>query len=304
MDVLLTEKYRPKKIDDVIGNKSVIAALKSLLQQETLPHLLFTGPPGTGKTTVAKIIAKRLIEDQKNVLELNASDERGIDTVRTTIKNFSMRKVKGFKLIILDECDSMTSAAQQAMRRTMELCAIDCRFILICNDIRKITEAIQSRCAIYLFDKISEENMKNKLIEICKKENIIIPEDALNIIIYLSENDMRQAINILQSTLYLDEINESNILKVTGQPSPKLIEEIVINAFKQDYSNAHRIFDTLWDEGYDSKDLASSFFKVAKKMENYSLISLISEFQHRFSKVTASKLQFYSLIYNISTLDK
>lgn len=303
MDVLLTEKYRPTNMNDVVGNKETIAALKNLLAQSMVPHLLFTGPPGTGKTTVAKIIGKQLSKDPKNILELNASDERGIDTVRTTIKNFAMRKVSGFKIIILDECDSMTSAAQQAMRRTMELFSTDCRFILICNDIQKITEAIQSRCAVYLFDRISESEMREKLIEISKNENIEIPPDALNIILYLAEKDMRQAINILQSSLYLDELNESNILKVIGEPSPKTIEKIIIFALKRDIQSAYALFDKLWSEGYDSKDLTGSFFKISKFMENYRLITIIAEYQHRFSKITATKLQFYALIYDISLIE-
>lgn len=302
MNALLTEKYRPTKMEEVVGNRETIGALNDLLAQNVIPHLLFTGPPGTGKTTVAKIIAKQLSEESKNILELNASDERGIDTVRTTIKNFSMRKVSGMKIIILDECDSMTSAAQQAMRRTMEFSSSDCRFILICNDIQKIPEPIQSRCAVYLFDRILEEEMKKKLMNISEKENINIPTDALNIILYLSDRDMRQAINILQSSLYLDELNEKNILKIIGEPSPKTIEKIIIFALKGDMQSAYTLFDNLWDEGYDSKDLASSFFKISKYMENYRLITVIAEYQHRFSRITATRLQFYAVIHDISLI--
>lgn len=303
MDALLTEKYRPINVDDVIGNKETISALKNLMAQETIPHLLFTGPPGTGKTTISKIIAKKISEDPKNILELNASDDRGIETVRTTIKNFSTRKVTGFKIIVLDECDSMTSAAQQAMRRTMELCSADCRFILICNNIQKITEPIQSRCAVYLFDRIVNEELKKKLEEICKTENIKIESEAIDTIIFLADSDMRQAINILQSTLYLNEINEDSILKITGQPSPKRIEKLIILALKKKFKEAYRLFDEIWADGYDTKDLMSSFFKIAKNMENYELLSVISKYKLRIFKSIGSRLQFYSLIYDISAIE-
>lgn len=302
MDVLLSEKYRPKDMKDVVGNKETISALENLMAQEMIPHLLFTGPPGTGKTTVSKIVTKKIIDDPKNILELNASDERGIDTVRTTIKNFSMRKVKGFKIIILDECDSMTSAAQQAMRRTMELCSSDCRFILICNNIQKVTEPIQSRCAVYLFDRISEAEIKMRLEFICENEKIKITNAALSTILFLAENDMRQAINILQSILYLDEIDEESILKITGQPSPKLIEKIIILSLQIKTDLAYKLFDEMWSDGYESKDLIGSFFKIAKKMDNYELLKIIAHYQYRFSKSSATKLQFYSLIYDITQI--
>lgn len=302
MDNLLTFKYRPTELENVVGNQESISAIKNLLSQGSIPHLLFTGPPGTGKTTVSKIISKKLILNKKNILELNASDERGIDTVRTTIKNFSHKKTNEIKIIILDECDSMTLAAQQAMRRTIELCS-NCRFILICNDIEKITEAIQSRCTIYFFDKIKENEIKKRLIFISKEEKIKIDENVFEIILFLSDNDLRKAINILESVQYLDIINEENILEITGQPSPKIIEKIIISLFtKKDKNEAFDIFDKIWSDGYDSKDLIGSFFKIAKKMENYEILKIIGEYQLRFSKSTATKLQFYALLENISEI--
>ncbi|ELQ74763.1 Replication factor C, subunit RFC2, partial [Trachipleistophora hominis] len=299
---LLTEKYRPRKIGDVVGNHETIESIQSILNANSMPHLLFSGPPGTGKITVAKIIAEKIVNDKKYILELNASDERGIDTVRTTIKNFSMRLSTGLKVIILDECDSMTVAAQQAMRRTMETSTADCRFILVCNNIQKISEPIQSRCAIFTFNKIKNEDMKTRLNEIISDENLNMSDEALNTILFLSDSDMRQAINILQSTLYSKEVNENVILKITGQPSPKLIESIIILLLKNKVEEALSKFDCIWSDGYDPQDLLVSFFRVAKNMDNYEILKCISKYQLRLFEGVGSKLQFYSLLRDISLI--
>merc|ERR550537_1486385 len=171
------EKYRPRVFDDVCGNQQAVTLLKGHAEAGTFPHLLLTGPPGCGKTTMVHCLARAHLGDNYEVgcIELNASDDRGIDVVREKIKGFAQQKVSlpegKLKVIILDEADSMTGAAQQAMRRTMENFNTTTRFALACNISSKIIEPIQSRCAILRFGRISDEELTNRLKYVLDKEN-------------------------------------------------------------------------------------------------------------------------------------
>src|SRR3989304_5210778 len=188
------EKYRPKKLDAIVGQVEVIKRLKSYVQSRNLPHLLFSGPPGVGKTASAICVARELFGEDwgNNFTELNASDERGIDVVRTKIKNFARTAPLGdaeFKIIFLDEADALTSDAQSALRRTMEKYTTSCRFILSCNYLSNIIEPIQSRCAYYRFVPITSVAIKERIMYIVKEEGITLTDDGLEAILYVAEGD-------------------------------------------------------------------------------------------------------------------
>ncbi|RVD91630.1 Replication factor C [Tubulinosema ratisbonensis] len=297
---LLVDKYRPKDFSNVLGNKDAIQALSTILLTKNMPHMLFTGPPGTGKTTSARIIAANLACKQ-DILELNASDERGIEVVRSTIKHFAQKTSESpFKIIILDEADSMTTTAQQGLRRIMELYANNTRFILICNTFTKIFEPIQSRCAVIKFDKLTKEELHSQIKSICEKEGMNINDSAVNTIITLSDGDMRQSLNILQSLIGLTQITEEKVSKITGNPSPKKITELVDELLKNNLEKVFLIFDSIWEEKYDPVDIISAFFREAKNRNDYELMKSVGVTQLRISEGINSKLQFYKLFYEIS----
>lgn len=229
------EKYRPNQIDDIISHQEIIQSLKKFIQKETFPHLLLFGPSGSGKTTTIKCCANAIYGQYRDcmTLQLNASNERGIETVRTKIKNFVGNKtsiflpsdIKNiFKLVILDEIDSMTVEAQGVLRQTIEKNSATTRFCLICNDIDKINIALQSRCALYRFPPLNEDCMISKLKEICELEKIEYKKGSIESIVKISKGDMRIAINILQnvSSTVKYKIKSKHVYKMTGYCMPKI----------------------------------------------------------------------------------
>ncbi len=199
-----TEKYRPQALDQIKNQSEIVGRLKMFVETKTMPHCLFAGPPGTGKTTASLCLAHDMFGKKyaEAFMELNASDSRGIDVVRTTVKDFArIATISGlpFKILVLDEADNMTGDAQHALRRTMERFTESCRFILCCNYSGKIIEPIQSRCAIFRFSPLKEEVVAGYLKDIAQKENVRLSEDGLHAIVKISEGDLRKAINTLQA---------------------------------------------------------------------------------------------------------
>jgi len=220
------EKYRPKKLEYIVGQKQIVARLEKYVGEESMPNLMFTGPAGVGKTTTALALVKSILGEywRQNFLELNASDARGIETVRNHIKNFCRLKPVGapFRIIFLDEVDNMTKDAQHALRREMEMYTKTASFILSCNYSSKIIDPIQSRCAIFRFAPIKGEEIKKRLKFICESEGFKADDKGLESIVYFAEGDMRKAVNVLQAAAS-DEgiIDEDAVYEVVSKAKPQ-----------------------------------------------------------------------------------
>ncbi|KIY63032.1 P-loop containing nucleoside triphosphate hydrolase protein [Cylindrobasidium torrendii FP15055 ss-10] len=268
------EKYRPHILDDVVGNSDTIERLKVIARDGNCPHIIISGMPGIGKTTSIHCLAHQLLGDayKEGVLELNASDERGIDVVRNKIKTFAQKKVTlpagRHKIVILDEADSMTAGAQQALRRTMEIYSNTTRFCLACNMSNKIIEPIQSRCAILRYAKLRDHEILARLMTICDDEKVKYDDDGLAALIFTSEGDMRQAINNLQSTQAgFGFVNGENVFKVCDQPHPILVQAMLKACMKNDINTAMDKLNSLWGQGYSAIDIVVTIFRVVKTFD-------------------------------------
>ncbi len=320
--MLWAEKYRPRFLKDIINQQEIKNRLQGFISAGTMPHLLFAGPPGTGKTTAALVLINELLgdfdvfgrkEDQLQTsipyLELNASDERGINVVRERIKNFAhlMAINAPFRIIILDEADSMTPDAQHALRRTMEKYSSTCRFVLICNYSSKIIEPIQSRCAVFRFAPLSEKDTKKYLQNIIKKENIAISPEGIAAVIYVSEGDLRRATNVLQSSaIGGKEISEDNIYKATGKAQPqeirKMIKFATTGAFKE---SRKLLLELLIKQGLSAQDIIKQIHREAIVMTDIEdktkveMIKMIGEVDFRLTEGSNPEIQLSALLAHL-----
>lgn len=263
-----TEKYRPSKFSDVVGQSDTIKRIESLTNSLNIPHLLFAGPAGTGKSTLALIIVKELFKDtwKENYLELNASDERGINVVREKVKDFARTKSLGdvpFKVIFLDEADALTPEAQQALRRTMENYSATCRFILSCNYSSKIIDPIQSRCAIFRFKLLEKKDIDQIIQRISDRENLNINPEAREILYEGSEGDCRKCINILQSTAPISPtITPELITTMLANTKPKDIKIVLDYALSGDFTKSReKLLDVMLKQSISGQDVIKAIQK-------------------------------------------
>lgn len=303
-----TEKYRPKDFVDVLGQERIVPRIKSLVEKGSMPHLLFSGPAGVGKTSLALVIARRLYGEDwsSNFLEMNASDERGIDIVRNKIKDFARTRAIAevpFKIIYLDECDSLTKEAQQALRRTMENYSRTCRFILSCNYSSKIIDPIQSRCAIFRFRPLDKKDLIEILKMIAKNEKLKIRDNALEIIYEISGGDARKAENILQGCASMtNEIDEKTVYEVTSAAEPKEIIEVLKLSVSGNFIKARDLLlDTMLKHGLSGLDLIKQIQKEVMKLDvddnkKVDMIEKCGEIEFRMVEGSDEYVQLESLI--------
>ncbi len=309
-EAIWTEKYRPRKLEEVSGQEAIIRNLQSYVKRRNLPHLIFSGPAGVGKTAAAVAMAREFYDDTwaENFTELNASDERGIEVVRNTIKNFARTMPIGdaaFKIIFLDEADALTDAAQSALRRTMERYSGTCRFVLSCNYSSKIIEPIQSRCSVYRFKSLSYDAIVSRAKYIADTEGLTLSEDALRAINYVAMGDMRRAINALQSAAVLsNEIKPEMIYEITATARPDEIEALIETAMAGEFLDALDKLGVLIDKGISGDEILAQMHRLAIKMDisarqKVELMDRIGETDYRITEGANERIQLDALIASL-----
>ena len=306
------EKYRPTKLSEIVNQTEIIGSLSALIKDPTdMPHLMFSGSAGVGKTTTALCITKQILGDYAKdyTLELNASDERGIGMVREKVKKFSrfagMADVP-FKIIILDEADEMTSDAQTALRRIIEDTAKICRFILIANNISKIIDPIQSRCAIFKFTSVPKEDVISRLADIAKKEKVKSDKKGLDVIYEYSEGDLRHAINLMQATASLGEITEENVKASAGLSKTSDVDEVLKIAISGNLAEAReKMIELIKVYGMSESDflkyLNSAIFK-SKHDKLSEILQIVAKYDYRILVGANSEIQLSAMLAEIANL--
>lgn len=309
---LWTEKYRPNTLRNVVGQKEIIEKLSNFVERKTLPHCLFSGPPGTSKTTAAIALSRDLFGDtfNRNFMELNASDERGIDVVRNQIKSFARTLPAGdapFKILVLDEADHLTADAQHALRRTMEAYASSCRMILICNYSSRIIPPIQSRCAIFRFARLSDQDIEARLGHIAKKEAVKTSKDGIESILYLVQGDMRAAINLLQAAASTGKVVTSKVIyAISGRADPKLIKQMLENAREKKYIESVNILrELLYQQGVSPVDLVRQIHRLLIDEDlpeniRLELLKQTANAEYRISEGADGEIQLTSLLARVT----
>ncbi|HMK82136.1 MAG TPA: replication factor C small subunit [Candidatus Bathyarchaeia archaeon] len=319
-NLMWIEKYRPRSIDDVVDQKETVEGIKALLKTpETMPHLLFSGPPGTGKSSMALCIARQLMGDnfRRLVLELNASDERGIGVVRERIKGFSQviqTAPSGvqYGLVILDECDEMTRDAQTALRRIMETSSRTCRFILICNYQSGIIEPIQSRCSVFRFKQLEEKEALEYLGKVCKAENVVADQKVIARIFELSEGDLRRALNYLQVAATSSDsgkLDAAQLDKISPENDGETVRKMLKTALDGNFIKAREaMYELMGKRGVSGRDIIRTANREVVKMseldthKQIEAVRLLGEYDFRLSQGANEDIQLSAMLAQFSLL--
>lgn len=284
------EKYRPKNTEEILLDPFIKEKINKMIESKTIPNMIITGEPGTGKTSTILFLAKYLYNEKYSeyVLELNASDDRGLSIINNTIHPFCKKKIDikySYKLIILDEADSITQKAQNLLSNIISEFRKNTRFVFVCNDYTQIIESIQSKCMIIKYPKIDSNNLYFKIKTICDIENVKYTDEGINTLIFVSEHDIRQLINNLECIYYsFGILNEENIYKFIDKPKTFYISEILKACFEKDYIKTISIIKNLYFKGYTPNDILLTFMKY------------LFEYEHNINLDEETKLKLYEII--------
>ncbi len=310
------EKYRPRLLGDVVNQKGIIKRLQQFIKDKSMPHLIFAGPAGTGKTTSALAMVRGLYGRKMAInttyLELNASDARGINVIRTYIKDFAKAKPPSdipFKILILDEADNMTAPAQQALRRTMEKYTKNCRMVLICNYSNKIIPPIQSRCVVFRFSSLNKEDIKERVKFIANQEQISLTPNGLIALVDVSKGDCRRAINYLQSCGTISKkIDQDIVFRVAGEVPSDKIREILKTAIEGQLQFSLKLLnDIIREYGLSGINIIKNIHREIYDLQisedlKIELSKLLAESEYRLSQGGTEEIQLQALLANIVML--
>ena len=309
-----TEKYRPKTLDEIVNQKEIVSRLKNFVQERNFPHLLLVGPAGVGKTTSILAMARDLYgPGYKNfILELNASDERGIDVIRDKVKNFArtaaIASPVSFKILIMDEADSLTSAAQHALRRTMEIYTRTCRFCLIGNYSENIIDPIQSRCSVFRYSPLEEADAKGRIRFIAEKEGVEVLAEGLDALYQASGGDLRKATNLLQAAAASrSAIDDVSVYEVLGKVSPERVRAMIQASLDGDFMGAREILrELLIDQGLAPDDIIRMTYSEIMRNTGISeewkvrLSDTVGEVDFRLTQGARPEIQLSTLLAHLT----